>query len=55
MKLYGYFRSSAGISRPHRLELKNLACDSAPIHLLRNEQARSDYRQINPQGVVPAR
>jgi glutathione S-transferase len=34
--------------------MKHPACDAAPLHLLRNEQAKSDYRRINAQGLVPA-
>ena len=54
MKLYGYFRSSAAFRVRIGLNLKGLAYETAPIHLRRNDQSRSDFRSINPQGLVPA-
>lgn len=54
MKLYGYFRSSAAFRVRIALNLKGLSYDSVPIHLRRNEQARPEYRGVNPQGLVPA-
>ena len=54
MKLYGYFRSSAAFRVRIALNLKGLAYETASIHLRRNDQARPDYRRVNPQGLVPA-
>ncbi|MGH7100560.1 MAG: maleylacetoacetate isomerase [Stellaceae bacterium] len=54
MKLYGYFRSSAAFRVRIALNLKKLAYDAAFIHLQRNEQTRSEFLGINPQGLVPA-
>ena len=54
MKLYGFFRSSAAFRVRIALNLKGLAYETAPIHLRRNDQARPDYRAVNPQGLVPA-
>ena len=53
MKLYGYFRSSAAFRVRIALNLKGLAYDTVPIHLRRNDQAKPDYRGVNPQGLVP--
>jgi maleylacetoacetate isomerase len=54
MKLYGFFRSSAAFRVRIALNLKGLAYDDAFVHLRRGDQARPDYRRINPQGLVPA-
>jgi maleylacetoacetate isomerase len=54
MKLYGYFRSSAAFRVRIALNLKGLQYETAPIHLRRNDQASPAYREVNPQGLVPA-
>ncbi len=54
MKLYGFFRSSAAFRVRIALNLKELAYDGVSIHLRRNDQAKPDYREVNPQGLVPA-
>lgn len=54
MKLYGYFRSSAAFRVRIALNLKGLTYETASIHLRRGDQTRSDYRAVNPQGLVPA-
>ncbi|MGH7048083.1 MAG: maleylacetoacetate isomerase [Stellaceae bacterium] len=54
MKLYGYFRSSAAFRVRIALNLKGLAYETVPIHLRRNDQAKPEYRAIDPQGLVPA-
>ncbi len=54
MKLYGYFRSSAAFRVRIALNLKGLAYEQVSIHLRRNDQARPEYRGVNPQGLVPA-
>jgi maleylacetoacetate isomerase len=53
MKLYGYFRSSAAFRVRIALNLKRLSYETLSIHLRRNEQARPEYRALNPQGLVP--
>src|ERR1700757_2627533 len=53
MKLYGYFRSSAAFRVRIALNLKELDCETAPIHLRRNDQTKPDYLAVNPQGLVP--
>ncbi|MGV7210284.1 maleylacetoacetate isomerase [Oxalobacteraceae bacterium A2-2] len=56
MKLYTYFRSSAAYRVRIALNLKGLAYDAIPVHLLRNggEQLSEGYRAINPSALVPA-
>ena len=55
MKLYGYFRSSASYRVRIALNLKGLAYDSVPVHLLKQggQQLTADYRAINPDALVP--
>jgi maleylpyruvate isomerase len=55
MKLYTYFRSSAAYRVRIALNLKGIAYDAAPIHLLRNggEQLTDAYRAINPAMLLP--
>ncbi len=56
MKLYTYFRSSAAYRVRIALNLKGLAYDSVPVHLLRagGEHRRAAYLALNPAGLVPA-
>ena len=56
MKLYSYFRSSAGWRVRIVLALKGLDYDLVPVHLLRDggEHLKADYARTNPQGLVPA-
>lgn len=56
MKLYSYFRSSASYRVRIALNLKKLAYDVVPIHLVKNggEQFSPDYRELNPAALVPA-
>jgi maleylpyruvate isomerase len=55
MKLYSYFRSSAAYRVRIALNLKGLAYEYAPIHLLRDggQQLKPEYRELNPDGIVP--
>lgn len=55
MQLYSYFRSSAAYRVRIALQLKGLAFDTIPVHLLRNggEQHGADYRALNPSELVP--
>ena len=52
--LYGYFRSSAAYRTRIAFNLKALKVDHAFISLLKGEQKAADYRQKNPQGLIPA-
>ena len=56
MKLYGYWRSTAAWRVRIALNLKGLAWQAVPVHLLRGggEQRMPAYLEINPQGLVPA-
>ena len=56
MKLYDYFRSSAAYRVRIGLNLKGLAYESLPVHLLRGggEQLQPAYRAVNPSALVPA-
>jgi maleylacetoacetate isomerase len=56
LTLYSYWRSSAAFRVRIALNLKGLAHESVPKHLLRDggEQRRADYLALNPQGLVPA-
>lgn len=56
LTLHSYFRSSASYRVRIALALKSIRFDQAPVHLVRNggEQLRSEYRAINPDGLVPS-
>lgn len=52
--LYTYWRSSAAYRVRIALNLKGVAYDSMPVHLVKNEQTSDEYLKHNPQGLVPA-
>jgi maleylacetoacetate isomerase len=54
--LYGYFRSSAAFRARIALNLKGIAAEQRPVHLLRGggEQHGTEYKAVNPQELVPA-
>ncbi len=54
MELHGYFRSSASYRVRVGLNLKGLQYDYKPVNLLKGEQRESEYRKLQPQGLVPA-
>ena len=55
LQLYSYWRSSAAYRVRIGLNLKGLAYDIVPVHLLRDggQQHSDEYRGINPQELVP--
>ena len=56
MKLYTYFRSSAAYRVRIALNLKGLAYEAVPVHLLRGggEHLQQGYRSVNPAALIPA-
>jgi maleylacetoacetate isomerase len=56
VKLYSYFRSSAAFRVRIALNLKGLAYETVPVHLIKEggHNRRPEYRAINPQMKVPA-
>ncbi len=56
MKLYDYFRSSASYRVRIGLNLKGLAYEAVPVHLVRDggQQLKADYRAVNPSALVPS-
>jgi maleylacetoacetate isomerase len=55
MKLYSYFRSSAAYRARIALNLKGIAYETVPIHLIKEGglNRRPEFRAINPQMRVP--
>lgn len=55
LQLYSYWRSSAAYRVRIGLNLKGLAYDIVPVHLLHDggQQHSAEYRGINPQQLVP--
>ncbi len=55
MKLYSYFRSSAAYRLRIALNLKGLAYETVPVHLVKEggHNRRPEFRAINPQMRVP--
>jgi maleylacetoacetate isomerase len=56
MKLYGYFRSSAAYRVRIALNLKGIAVEHVPVHLVKDggQQRKPTYVAHNPRGLVPA-
>jgi maleylacetoacetate isomerase len=54
MKLYNYFRSSASFRVRIALELKGLAYDYLPVHLVKGEHKQDAYTAVSASQLVPA-
>jgi maleylpyruvate isomerase len=56
VKLYSYFRSSAAYRVRIALNLKGIAYETMPIHLVKDggHNKRPEFRAVNPQMRVPA-
>jgi maleylacetoacetate isomerase len=56
VKLYSYFRSSAAYRVRIALNLKGLAYETLPVHLVKDggHNRRPEFRAVNPQMRVPA-
>jgi maleylacetoacetate isomerase len=55
LRLYGYWRSSAAYRVRIALNLKGLAYQQVPVHLLKDggQQHAAEYQALNPQQLVP--
>ncbi|UUY06790.1 maleylacetoacetate isomerase [Pseudomonas sp. J452] len=55
LTLYSYWRSSAAYRVRIALNLKGLAYQQVPVHLVKDggQQHSADYLALNPQGLVP--
>lgn len=53
MTLYGYWRSSASYRVRIALALKNISIQYEPVNLRLAKQHASEYRERNPQALVP--
>lgn len=52
--LHNYFRSSTSYRVRIALEMKGLDYNYVPHHLRHGEHLEASYREVNPQGLVPA-
>ena len=53
MQLFNYFRSSSSFRVRIALELKGLAYEYVPVHLLKNEQFQPPFSSLAPAHLVP--
>jgi maleylpyruvate isomerase len=54
MKLYNYFRSSAGYRTRIALNLKGIAYEYVAVQIAKGEQRGAAYLAVNPYALVPA-
>jgi maleylpyruvate isomerase len=55
LKLYHFFRNSAGFRVRIALNLKGLSYESVPVNIMPGKDAQNEaaYRSVNPQGLIP--
>ena len=53
MTLYGYFRSSTSYRTRIAMNLKGLDYENITVNLAQDGQLNSEFKSINPQGLVP--
>ena len=53
MKLYSYWRSSCSYRVRIVLNLKHLAYETIPVHLVKRDQHATAYTEINAMHAVP--
>ncbi|MFL6647290.1 MAG: glutathione S-transferase N-terminal domain-containing protein, partial [Sulfurifustaceae bacterium] len=53
MKLYSYWRSQAAFRVRVALRLKRVEFQVQTIDILKGDQSSPDYRELNPEMVVP--
>ena len=53
MTLYGYFRSSTSYRTRIAMNLKGLDYDNVTVNLAQDEHLESEFKALNPQGLVP--
>ncbi len=53
MTLYGYFRSSTAYRTRIAMNLKGLSYDNVTVNLAQDEQLETEFKALNPQGLVP--
>jgi len=54
MKLFNYFRSGTSHRLRIALNLKGLKYEYVAVNLLQDEQLQESFKNLNPQGLVPA-
>jgi len=54
MIFHGYFRSSSAYRCRIAFNLKGIEVEFRPVHLRNGEQKSDAFRELNPQGLVPA-
>lgn len=54
MQLFDYYRSSAAYRVRIALNIKGIDAQRMPIDLSQAQQLSEDFRELNPQGLVPA-
>ncbi len=54
MKLYNFWRSGTSHRTRIALNLKGLTTEYVPVHLVKEEHLKDDFKAVNPQQLVPA-